>query len=363
MDPNPLTFPALVAGALSRWRAAVVVAVGVVALALGLTFVIPPSYRAESSFVTTDASIELPRGLAELATDPGLSGLASQLGVGPSRDPSHSPAFYAQLLRSRELLTRLAISRFPDPRTSDPADSATLVQELGIRTDDSLRAIEIAVKRLRNKLRVTTDPTTSFVALRVNARWPTLAADVANRAMGLVSEFNKEQRLTRAQARRQFLESRVAATQDELRTAENALRAFFETNRQWRDSPGLTIEELRLRRQVETVSSLYLSLRQQYEAARIDEVNTTPVITVVDRALPPRRPEWPRRTLIAVTAALLGAVLGLLWAASRELLANWARRNPDDAGLLRTAAARVAGEVRGTLPTRRRATGGSPSRP
>jgi len=363
MDESPLSFPALLAGTLSRWRAAVAVAGGVVVLALGLTLVIPPSYRAESSFVTTDASIELPRGLAELATDPGLSGLASQLGVGPSRDPSHSPAFYAQLLRSRELLTRLALSRFPDPRTPEPADSANLVQLLRIGTQDSLRAIEIAVRRVRRRMRITTDPRTSFVSVRVNARWPTLAADVANRAVGLVSAFNKEQRLTRAQARREFLEGRVAATQDELRAAENALRSFFETNRLWRDSPGLTIEELRLRRQVETVSSLYLSLRQQYEAARIDEVNTTPVITVVDRAVPPRRPDWPRRTLVAVTAGLLGAVLGLLWGAARTLLANWAQRNPGDAGLLRVAAARMAGEVRGTLPTRRRATGGSPARP
>ena len=363
MDSGPLSFPALLAGTLSRWRAAVAVAVGVVVLALGLTLVIPPSYRAESSFVTTDASIELPRGLAELATDPGLSGIASQLGIGSSRDPSHSPAFYAQLLQSRELLTRLVLSRFPDRRSAEPADSANLVQQLGIGTSDSLRAIEIAVRRLRNKMRVTTDPRTSFVAVRVSARWPTLAADVANRAVGLVSEFNKEQRLTRAQARREFLEGRVAATQDELRAAENALRGFFETNRTWRDSPALTIEELRLRRQVETVSSLYLSLRQQYEAARIDEVNTTPVITVVDRAVPPRRPEWPRRTLVAVTAALLGAVLGLFWAAARVLLANWAQRNPADAGLLRVAAARMAGEVRGTLPTRRSATGGSPARP
>ncbi len=56
-----------------------------------------------------------------------------------------------------------------------------------------------------------------------------------------------------------------------------------------------------------------------------------------------------------VTAGLLGAVLGLSWAAARTLLANWAQRNPADAGLLRVAAARMAGEVRGTLPTRRRA--------
>ena len=354
MEPNPLTFAALAAGALARWREALAVAAGVVLFALALSFALPPSYRADTSFVTTDASIELPRGLADLATQPGLSGIASQLGVGPSRDPSQSPAFYAALLTSRELLTRLAVSRFPDPSTPEPADSADLVRLLRIRTPDSLRALEIAVKRLQRRMRVVTDIKTSLVALRVRARWPTLAADVANRAVGLVGEFNKEQRLTRAQARREFLESRVAAAQEELRGAENALRAFHETNRLWRDSPGLTIEELRLRRQVEMVSSLYLSLRQQYEAARIDEVNTTPFITVVDRAVPPRRRDWPRRKLIVLTAGMLGATLGLLWAAAREVFANWAQRNPSDAGLLRTTAVRVAGEV---LPTRRRVSG------
>src|SRR5438874_1949088 len=70
MDSGPLSFPALLAGALSRWRAAVAVAVGVVALALGLTLVIPPSYRAESSFVTTDASIELPRERVQQGATP-----------------------------------------------------------------------------------------------------------------------------------------------------------------------------------------------------------------------------------------------------------------------------------------------------
>src|SRR2546430_4783475 len=105
-------------------------------------------------------------------------------------------------------------------------------------------------------MRVTTDPRTSFVALWVSARWPTLAADVVNRAVGLVSEFNKEQRLTRAQARREFFQGRVAATPDELRAAANALRAVFETNRTWRDSPALTIEELRLPRHGETVNRL-----------------------------------------------------------------------------------------------------------
>jgi uncharacterized protein involved in exopolysaccharide biosynthesis len=353
MDSDPLTFAALLAGTLDRWRHAVVVMGGVVLVALGLSFVLPPSYRAAASFVTGDVSVELPPALGDLASQPGLSGLASQLGVGPSRDPSHSPAFYAQLLQSRELLTRLVLSQFADPRTPVDADSANLVDLLGIRSPDSLRAVELAVRRLGKRMTVATDPKTSFVALRVDARWPTLAADIANRAVGLVSAFNKEQRLSRAQARREFLESRETAAQEELRAAENALRAFYEMNRVWQNSPSLMVEEMRLRRQVETANTLYLSLRQEYEAARIDEVNTTPLITVVDRAVPPRRREWPRRGLIVLTAGLLGAILGVLWAAARELLASWVRRHPADAGLLRTAAARMAGEMRGTLPLRR----------
>ena len=357
MDNAPLTFATLTAGTVTRWRTVLLVAVGVVVLGLGLTFVLPPSYRGTTSFVTTDASIELPASLGQLASQPGLAGLAGQLGLGSSRDPSYSPAFYLELLGSRELLTRLVQSRFADPRTADPADSANLVQLFGIKDRDSLRAVELAVRRLRRRSRITIDPKTSFVTLQVDARWPVLAADIANQAVGLVSAFNKEQRLSRAKAKREFLEGRVNAAQDELRAAEDALRAFNQTNRLWRESPALSIDEMRIRRQVETASTLYLLLRQQYEAARLEEVNTTPLITVIDRAIPPRRREWPHRGFIAVTAGLLGLVLGALWAATRTLFASWAERNPQEAGLLRSAAARMATEVRRTLPARDRALG------
>jgi len=358
VESAPLTFAGLAAATVTQWRTVLVVATGVVLLAMVLTFVLPPSYRATTSFVTADASIELPQSLSQLVNQPGLSGLAGQLGIGTSRDPSYSPAFYDKLLRSRELLTRLVQSRFADPRSANPSDSANLVQLFGIKSDDSLHAVELTVRRLRRRARITFDPQTSFVSVQVDARWPTLAADIANYAVGLVSAFNKEQRLSRAKAKREFLESRVEAAQSELRAAENTQRAFYEGNRQWRESPALSIEEGRLRRQVETASTLYLLLRQQYEAARLDEVNTTPLITIVDRAIPPRRREWPQRAFIAVTAGLLGVVLGMLWAATRALFASWAERNPREAGLLRNAAARMATEVRHTLPTRHGAIGG-----
>jgi len=354
MDSGPPTFAIVLAGALSRWRQAAAVAAGTVVLAVALTFIVPPSYRATASFVTTDAGVELPRGLSDLADQPGLSNIASQLGLGGSRDPSQSPAFYVQLLQSRELLTRLVLSNFADSRSDQPSDSGTLVQLFRIHTTDAQRAVELAVKRLKKQIYVTSDPKTNLVAVRVDAPSAALAAEIGNRAVGLVSAFNKEQRLSRAQARRVFLEDRVAATLAELRATEDSQRLFYERNRQWQNSPGLIIEERRLRRQAETASGLYLAMRREFETARLDEINNTPVITTVDRAVAPRKPEWPQRALITVSAAVLGVALGAMWAAAADLLARWATRNPAEADTLRRTVGRVTAELRAALRLRRR---------
>lgn len=351
MDSRPLTFAALMAGVMLRWRTVGAVAAATILLAIGLSFILPPTWRAETSFVTAGSGVQLPQGLSELANEPGISDLASQLGLGGSKDPSVSPAFYAQLLNSRELLTRLAQSRFADPR--EGGDSATLIRIYRITARDSARAVANAVRKLRRALTVTYDPKTNLVVMRVDARWPKLSAAIANQAVKLVGAFNKEQRYTRARAKREFLETRVAKAQAEVRVAEDSLASLYVRNRLWQSSPALVVEAHRRQRQVDETNALYVSLRQQYEAARIDEVNNTPVITVVDRAVPPKRREWPRRTLLAVTSAVLGFGLGLLGAAARVLAEHWAGNNPEQAEALRAAGTRARHEIRATLPRRR----------
>ena len=352
MDSERLTLTALAAGMLARWRAVVGATVGIAALALLLSFVLPPGYESEATFVTTDTQVQLPSGLADLTSQPGMAGLASQLGLGMSRDPSTSPAFYAQLLDSRELLTRLVLSRVPDPRKT-ATDSADLLTIFRIRNKDRERGIEIAIKRLERAMKVRTEPRTSFVSITLSTPWARLSAAVANRAVELVSAFNSAQRQSRARARRVFLEGRVADAQNELHGTEGALSDFYERNRLWRSSPALIVQEASLRRQVEMASELYLSIRQQYESARIDEVNTTPVITVVDTAVPSHQPLWTRRVAITLTAGLLGVWLGLLWMAGRVLARHWADKHPADAEVLRESGRHMWRELGGALRRRR----------
>jgi uncharacterized protein involved in exopolysaccharide biosynthesis len=351
MDPDKLTLPALVAGILSRWRTVVRVTVAIAVLALVLSFVLPPGYESQATFVTSDTQIQLPSGLSDLASGPGVSGIVSQLGLGGSKDPSTSPAFYEQLLGSRELLTRLVLSPFPDPRKTT-TDSSDLLSILRIRNEDRERAIEIGIKRAKRAMKVGVDPRTSFVSVTVSTPWAPLSAEVANRIVDLVSAFNGAQRQSRARARRIFLAGRVDSAQAEVSAAERGLSDFYERNRLWRSSPELIVREASLRRQVEMAGELYLSIRQQFEGARIDEVNTTPVITVVDAAVPSHQPLWPRRVAIVVTAAFAGLWLGLLWVALRVLAGHWAASHPADASSLRDAAARMWREAGETLRRR-----------
>src|SRR5206468_9110448 len=136
--------------------------------------------------------------------------------------------------QSRELLTRLALSRFPDPRTAG-VDSVPLFGVLVHGEADSARATETAAKRLRRQMRISYDTKTNLVTISLDARWPTLSAQILNRAVDLVSAFNKEQRSSRSRALREFLATRVEAAQEVLRAVEDSQRLFYERTRSWAD--------------------------------------------------------------------------------------------------------------------------------
>lgn len=335
----PLTFARWTIGSLRRWRVGAIVGAAVAGLLVAAALLLPSTYRAEASFVSnTTESVKLPSGLAGLA---GMGGIASQMGMNLGGEPSESPAFYVQLVLSRELLTRLLESRFADPRTDAAADSAELVDILKLgRGRSHARKLEVGVERLRREITPSADSRTNFVELTVDMPWPELSAAVANRAVDLVARFNLEQRTSRARARRIFVEERLGAAESDLRSAEDRYRDFLQQNRQWRSSPTLTAAENRLDRRVTLASDLVTTLQRQYETARIDEVNDAPVVTLVDAAVPPVRPRWPRPFPLAALALATALVTGALASGTATLLADWAARNPADAAELHGIARR-----------------------
>jgi uncharacterized protein involved in exopolysaccharide biosynthesis len=233
-----------------------------------------------------------------------------------------------ELVDSRELLTRLLQSRFRDPDGRSSADSTALLDLLRIRKRDPVRKLEIGIKQMRRAITGSFDTKTNLVWFDVDARSADLSAAIANRTLQLVTTFNREQRVSRIRSKRMFLEARVDSAQIQLRDAEERERMFYEENRLWRNSPALVFAEGQIRRDVDIASDLYLTLKHQLEAAKIDEFNDAAMITVVDSAVPSRKAEWPRYGLLAVSAILFGLLLGTLLAGSLAVVDDWRTRNP-----------------------------------
>jgi uncharacterized protein involved in exopolysaccharide biosynthesis len=94
--------------------------------------------------------------------------------------------------------------------------------------------------------------------------------------------------------------------------------------------PAEGLEYERKLREVKYHTTLFDLLSRQYEAARIDEAKSAPVIQVVDRAVPPDKKSGPPRLLLTLGIGILGFCLGCFWALLRQALARM-RETPQTA--------------------------------
>jgi uncharacterized protein involved in exopolysaccharide biosynthesis len=306
----------LLSGILARWRGVAGLMIAATVLAVAVSLLLPARYRSTARFVpeTTQASLPFPGELA---------GIASRLGISlPAAGAS--PAFYSDIVRSRTLTDELLRSRFPDPRVAGIGDSVALLDLLKVRADRDDERLEKGRRKLASDVRVTLARETGVVSVSVTTRYPTLSAAVANRLVSLVTQFDVATRRTTARETREFIEQRLPDAETELADAESELQRFLERNREFRGSPQLEFARARLQRRVDLKQQILTTLRQNYEQVRIQEVNDTPVLTIVDAAIAPVKRSSPRRKLIvglvlgfAIVAGVGGASVATVFALVR----------------------------------------------
>jgi uncharacterized protein involved in exopolysaccharide biosynthesis len=294
--PSPDTFWPAVEILLRHRRLLVVATVAAALLGLGLAFVLPKSYTSTASFVPEERG-----AVKNLGALGGLVGQLDILGGGGSE----SPDFYQRLLTSRHLRTEILTTAYGGH------DLVEYYHASGRR--DSL---EKAAKKFSKDYAVSVDRVTRIVTLDVELKSPQLAQAVARRMLQAVDSFNSTIRRTMAGERRRFIEQRFQDAAAQLDAAEREVRDFNMRNRSIADAPALQFERGRLERRVQLATTLYQSLSQQLQTARIDEINDTPVISTIDPPSLPVRPSSPRRVVMTLLSALLGFLLAfavVLW--------------------------------------------------
>ncbi|MDZ7371244.1 MAG: Wzz/FepE/Etk N-terminal domain-containing protein [candidate division KSB1 bacterium] len=81
----------------------------------------------------------------------------------------------------------------------------------------------------------------------------------------------------------------------------------------FRDIPPLALQLAEQLREVKVQETVWQLLTQQYYQAKIEEARNTPTVQVLDPATPPVFRSFPNRKLMVIVAAVLSAVLSLIY--------------------------------------------------
>ena len=264
-------------------------------------------------FVTT--AVFVPQTSSALRLPASLTGLAAQFGALPSMG-GFAPNLFAVLPDTRYIREQVVTGRYALPSClGSDSTAGNLVWGFGLQKKSPRKAMDAAIRKLDDATDVKFDPITSSVTISTTACSPELASDIASSYLSAIDRFNREVFRSQAREQREFAEQRIKELAAELSAAEDSLVVFYQANRTYQPSPALQERETRLRRQITLLESTYLTVRTDYERARMDEARDQPAITIIDPPEPPARKSWPKRWLFGLAAAMLACT----WLVGRQL--------------------------------------------
>jgi len=298
-------------GVVRRWRWLVAAPLAAALLGAVAALVWPKTWTATTTFVPESALGSNNTSL--LGALGGISSLLGDAGGGASAlarlKDGPTTEFFADVLTSQELLTTTLRTPFADPES--PGQKQPLLELIDVSGPTEKRRFGNALRKFKRKVKVTINRRSAIVNLNVTLSDPVLSASVANFMLSQLNVFNLERRQRSSTEQRRFAELRLTTAQAELNAAEQAREAFLYANRNYYESPRLMVAYDALDRVVRVKEGILIGLTKTFEESRVAEVRDTPLLTVVDVAMPPDRP-LQRPLLWAGVATGVGLLIGII---------------------------------------------------
>jgi len=256
-----------------------------------------------------------------------LRGLAAQLGVpvsGGEKMDITSAAIFPEIIKSRTLARTLLNRNFDTHEFGSQKQQLQILTfgnnepELGL---DTLMKNGITILT-GSMIEVSKDRESSIITIDVNAFEPQFAADLATVVIEELDSFQRKIKLQRTSEKRKFIQDRITTVQMDLEKAEDVLKQFRERNRQIASSPALLLEQERQVREVEVQKNIFITLKQQLELTKIQEVEDGSMVQVLDAPEAPLYRSKPKRKTAVLLACMLGIGLGIFIAFTREHFGN-----------------------------------------
>ncbi len=244
------------------------------------------------------------KGVGQLAQ---FAGLASMAGI--SLGGVSEIELYPAIIGSESVLRDVIYAPYVTEKFGKPLN---LIQFWEIEGETEDESYELALKKLRESaINVSVARDTRLVTLSVETEEPKLSTEIANSIAGRLDSYMVTQRRTKASEQRQWIEQRLQEVETALASSEESMKDFRERNRRIIDSPQLILEEGRLMRELEMNNAMFIELKKQYEAVKIQEIRDMPVVQVLDYARVPVEKSGPRRSMIVIIATAIGGFISL----------------------------------------------------
>jgi len=215
----------------------------------------------------------------------GLAGLASQFGVNvPINDQADlsSASLLPELIKSRTFAEKILAEKF---YTDKFGKKLTLLAILthGDETPDFGydTLVTNAMGSLDRILEFKKDTKNIFYKITVTGPEPIFTKELAEVALRELEKLNLFYKTQTVNDKLIFIEQRIASVKGDLESSEQALKSFNEKNQQI-SSPALQLLQERLTREVEIQKGIFLTLKQQHELIKIDQVQKASVFQILD---------------------------------------------------------------------------------
>ena len=276
-----------------------------------IKFIQTPKYQSK-------ATILLPEG--KTSNFGGLAGFASQFGMSMPNDKStdlSSPDLFPELLRSRTFAEKILGKSFFTLRSNkDLTLLEILTGSSSEATMSKSESITKAMISLKGMIDFKKNPSSNFYALTVTTFEPIFAKELAIVVLNELELLNSFYKMQIINEKIKFINQRINTVKSDLEDSEFKLKAFNEQNRQV-SSPALILQQDRLARNVEVQKEIFLTLKQQLELAKIEEIQGASIMQVLDAPNVPLSPENKNLKLSIFVAAIFGLTSGIIIALIR----------------------------------------------
>ena len=175
---------------------------------------------------------------------------------------------------------------------------------------------------LQKMININEDKLTSVLTLSVDAFEPKLSSQINEVFLEELDLQQKKFNKAKTNRTKIFIKDRILDSEKELNAAEENLRDFMDSNRGIERSPALQLEKQRLNREVSVLAGVLISLKQQLETVKIQEVKESDYVLIVDPPVPPLSKSKPNKKFIVIISVFTGILIGIFYAFINEYFQN-----------------------------------------